>query len=385
MVLNSRFVAVFLILGHPFLFGISFCIGGIFLDERIGLLTSLTGEIVASAVFGAFLAFSLDRLYSMSRTALEQNGRYVVLAAILVCIVLSMVNLANADTSGLFAKGSRLEFYFANDWFRRFVTFSYLPLAIGTFYALHALMSPLVSGGRFIFRVFIVALLATSLLAGSKGSAVLMIAAAIPFVFTLGRLPMVKIFVFLAAATVLYLVILLNLSSDVALSLASIVMRFNLSIDMSLLIVGHQGIAEMIGDGLNDVWIETFRNLAALGVRISERPIGVAVYQYTLGTVPTVGANCRFASLLLIYPARLDFLFLYPLVVTIFALLLAKALRVLGLPRAALVSMPCFVFQSFQDVYWFSGHVLPILFVAGLLMLGRAVSRASLYRISDPA
>jgi len=381
MHLKARAVAIFLVLGHPLLFGIYFCLGGMINAGKGGLATSLIGEALAATVCVWLLHRSLKGLATMRFAPLEPNARLMVVGACLFCVLLGLVNLTNAASSGLLAQGgSRLEFYFANDWFRRLVTFSYIPLAIGTYYSMYGILSPLCRQRRATFITFLLVLFVSSLLSGSKGSAIVSIAGAIPCVVTIRPLPVAKMGIALFLATCAYLAIFLSLSSDATTSLLTIFLRFYLSIDMSILLVDGNGTAETIASRLGDVWLEVFRNLGVFGVRSADQPIGVMVFQYALGTIPTVGANCRFGSLLLLYPDRLDFLLLYPVLVTIVAILLAEILKAANVPRAALVAIPCFAFTAFQDAYWFTTHVGPIVLLFSALQIVKAVNRAFIRR-----
>jgi hypothetical protein len=376
MHLKARALGIFLVLGHPFLFGMYFCLKGMIDFEKSKLVTSLIGEALAATVCVWLLLRSLTHLATIRFTPLEPNARLMVVGACLLCVVLASFNLGNAASSGLLAEGgNKLEFYFANDWFRRLVTFSYIPLVVGAYYSMYAILSPLCRRRRAIFITFLIVQLVSSLLAGSKGAAIVFIAGATPFVFTIRPLPVAKMIFALSLATCAYLAIFLSLSSDPTSSLLTIFLRFYLSIDMSILLVDADGTAQVIASRLGDVWVEIFRNLGSLGIRTADEPIGVMIFQYVLGSLPTVGSNCRFASLLLLYPDRLDFLILYPVLVTMMAVLLGEILKAAKLPRAALVAIPCFAFTAFQDTYWFTTHVIPIVLAFSSLQVAKSIKR----------
>jgi hypothetical protein len=383
--MKLRVLAIFLLMGHPLLFGMYFCIAGM-LDGKRDLATSLIAETFAALVCIGLTWTALVELSRYGFSNAERNEKMFVVFAILLCMALAFFNLSNADTSGLFSKGgSRLDFYFANDWFRRLVTFSVVPLVVASYYSANALLSPQYRGKRRVYAAFLFMLLVYSLLAGSKGAAVLLIATALPFVFPVHGFPIAKIVVALLIVTSMYLALFLSLTTQ-TMSLASIAMRFYLSIDISILLTGGQGTAAVIADRLGDVWIEVFRNLGALGVRVAEQPIGALVQQIATGsTVLTAGSNCRYASLLLLYPDRLDFLLLFPVLVVVVALLLGDIFKMAGMQRAALVAIPCFVFQSFQDAYWFAGHVVPVLLVFTGMRLAKVASRGSIRRTAHAA
>lgn len=381
-----RVAAIFFVLGHPLLFGMAFCLFHIMVMGRPSIGASLAGEAIAAAVCVYLTYQSLVALSQLRFAPLESGAKTFVLVTTILCLALAVVNLGNAESSGLLSKGgSRLDFYFANDWFRRLVTYSYVPLGIASYYAVTAVISPLEKGRRFVFACFLAAQFFYSLAAGSKGAAVLSIAAAIPFVFVLRRFSLFKIGVVLLLATAAYLTAFLMLTTERHMSLLAIGVRFFLSIDMSILLMTGQGTAESLAGTLGDVWVEVFRNLGSLGVRISEQPIGVMVYQYTMGTIPTVGSNCRFGSLLLLYPDRFDFLLLFPVLVAFVAILFGEILRMVNLPRAALVATPWFAFLAFQDAYWFVAHVMPIIMLFTAMKLGQVISRGSFHRTPNAA
>lgn len=383
--MKLRVAAVFFLLGHPLLFGMFFCLFDIFTTGMFSSLSSLAAETLAAAVCLAFLVRSIVTLSASRPEIGEPNSRWLMLGVAGLCGVLITITLANADTAGLFSKGGRLDFYFANDWFRRIVTFSYIPMAAATYYAVSLLLSPLhkhkrAAAGGYLFLLFL-----WSLLAGSKGSAILMMASVAPFVFTLKKLPMGKFMLVALVAVVAYLALFLTLTSERTITLLGIFMRFYLSIDMSILLQGQQGTSEILASRLGDVWTELFRSLGSLGVRVADQPIGVMVSQYVLGTAPTVGSNLRYGSLLFLYPNRLDFLLLYPVLVTVAALLLEYLLKTVGLRRGALVALPFFVFQSFQDAYWLATHIVPLILVFVSVQLAKAITRESLHRTSNAA
>ena len=131
--------------------------------------------------------------------------------------------------------------------------------------------------------------------------------------------------------------------------------------------------------------MEVFRSLGSVGFRVSDQPIGVMVYQFAFGTGDTIGSNCRFGSLLLLYPDRFDFLLLYPLLVVVVTLLLGYILDSFELPRAALVAMPTFAITAFQDAYWFASHFIPVIFLFGSVQLIKAINRGFIGRNPHPA
>lgn len=383
--MKTRVVAVFFLLGHPLLFGMGFCLVDMVTAERTTSLSSLCAETLAATVCLWFLVRSLAALSAYSPAVREPNSRWLVLGVATLCFMLMAITLANADTAGLFSKGGRLDFYFANDWFRRIVTFSYVPMAAATYYALDVLLTPWQKHKRALAICYLLALFGWSLFAGSKGAAVLMVASVAPLVFTHKKMPVAKVSIAVSLAVVLYLALFLSLTSDASINLLGILMRFYLSIDMSILLQGQAGTSELLAGRLGDVWTELFRSLGSLGVRVADEPIGVMVSQYVLGTAPTVGSNLRYGSMLLLYPDRLDFLLLYPALVALGAFVLEDILKRVGLPRGALAAVPFFVFQSFQDAYWLATHAVPMVLVFVSMQLGRAISRESLRRTSNAA
>jgi hypothetical protein len=386
MSLKFRAFAAFLVLAHPLMFGIYFCLSGMLVEGKAGLGTSLAGEVLAAFVCSWFIYQSIKRLSLLRSPMMERKADWVVAAAALLCLAQVAVNAVNFDTSGLFAKGgSRLDFYFDNDWFRRLVSFSFIPLVMANYYAINALFSPVYRNRRALFIGLLIAELLSSLLAGSKGSGILLIVATFPFVFTLKPLPILKIGAFLATLTSAYLALLLALTTNAYLSLINIARRFYLSIDISILLINGQGTAELLAGRLGDVWVEVFRSLGSLGFRVSEQPIGVMVYQFAFGTSNTIGSNCRFGALLLLYPDRLDFLLLYPLLVAAVTLLLGYILDSFDLPRAALVAMPTFAITAFQDAYWFASHFVPVIVLFGSIQAIKAINRGFIDRNPDPA
>jgi hypothetical protein len=102
-------------------------------------------------------------------------------------------------------------------------------------------------------------------------------------------------------------------------------------------------------------------------------------------TSDVTGSNLRFGALMLLYPQRFDFLVLFPALVVLIALMLADVLKRAGLPRGALVAVPCFAFQSFQDTYWFAGHVAPIVLLFAFFQVGKVVNRGCVRRTPNPA
>jgi hypothetical protein len=219
-------------------------------------------------------------------------------------------------------------------------------------------------------------------LAGSKGAAVLIAAGAAAYVFSVKRLPMVKIGFAAAVSVILYVSLYLYTTPDRYLALLGIAQRFYLSIDMSILL-RDAAAAEVLASRLNDVWLEVFRTSGSFGVRVFEMPIGAAVYLYHFGVPPATGANCRFGSLLLLYPHRIDFLIGFPALVACCALMLREALRRIGLSWSAQVAVPFFIFHAFQDVYWFASHVAPLLLLTGAVCAGRMLKRKAVDRSSD--
>jgi hypothetical protein len=383
--LKARFLGAVAVLGYPLVFAVGFCIFGMATTGQSRFVSSLLAEGAALVVVSCLLLACLKTLSTLRYAGREPNVGLLVGVVASMFVVLSAVTLANAATSGAFAEGgSRLEFYFANDWFRRLVTFSYVPMAVATYYSVYAILTPLYRRRRAAFVFYLLTLFLWSLVAGSKGAAILMIAGVAPFVFSTKKLPLFKLGIAFLIVTVLYLAIFLALIADGSVSLFQIAMRFFLSIDMSLLLQ-DQGTSEFLAGRMGDVWLEVFRSVRSLGVRISDEPIGSVIYQYVLGSVPTVGANCRFGSLLLLYPDRVDFLLLFPVVVIFVATLLGDILRSFGLVRGAAVAMPIFSFNAFQDVYWFASHVLPIALLFGVVQLARIVSRGPVHHSSNAA
>lgn len=384
MRVKARAVSTFLVLGHPLAFGAYFCLAGMLSGTR-GVAPSLVAELLAGVACAFLLHRSLVGLAQLRYGPADSAERPLVLAAGLLAIAALLINISNADTSGLLAKGSRLSLYFENDWFRRLVTFSYMPTVLATYYSINAMLGPQYRHRRAVFGAFLLVLAASSLASGSKGAAVLNVAAALPFVFTVQRFPLARIGMLLALATAAYVTVFLTFTSQSTLSLLSLVLRFYQSIDMSLLLMSGQGTAQIISGQLGDVWLEVFRSVGSLGVRVADQPIGAMIFQYVMDTGPALGSNLRYGSLLLLYPDRLDFLLLFPLLVTAMAILLGEILKRMGLARAALVAVPWFAFQSFQDGYWFAAHVIPIVGMFGFLQLAKAVGRGPVRSTPDPA
>jgi hypothetical protein len=300
----------------------------------------------------------------------------------LLYVIFIGITLANAESSGLLAKGGRLEFYFANDWYRRMVTFSTVPSMVATYHALFGLLSPAHRRFRLRYILNICLLFISSLLGGSKGAALLYLGIASAFVFPMKRVRLVRIGVLAACAAVAYVALFLSFTSKKSVTLFSMVERFYLSIDMSILVQQRQAAAAIAGR-LNDVWLEVFRSLSTFGVRVSDMPIGGLVYYYALGVPPQTGANCRFGSLLLLYPDRVDFLIGYPLLVCLMGWLLYQALCAFNLRWSGRVAVPLFIFIAFQDVYWFASHVAPIILITLLLSATRAIRHVPVRNSSD--
>jgi hypothetical protein len=374
--LTARFLLIVLVLGHPVLISLGFSIWGYFSRFELRFLSSTLAEIVALAIGSMFLVTTLKWLRDRQSGFPSPRFHLVVNATSLMYLALLAVILANLESAGLFSQGGRLDFYFENDWFRRLVTFSYVPMGIATYHALHSLRAREHSPGFFPFVLNLGLLGAFSLLSGSKGAAVLVVVAAIGFVFTIRPLSLVKAGLVMGVFTVAYIALFLFLSADASSSLLGIVQRFYYSIDMSILLQ-EPAVSEALSGKLGDVWVEVFRNLSNAGVRVSDLPIGSLVYDYAFGVPPETGANCRFGSLMLLYPERLDFLVGFPLVVCVSALLFGSALKDLGLEWSSKIAMPFLVFQAFQDVYWFTSHFLPILLLFAAVQAAKAIQRAT--------
>jgi len=358
------------------LFGIYFCING-YVERPDGrLITSLLGEIVSLCIWLYFAITALNWLQAKRWNF--PAGRYDTFVLLMSCVYLTLilVNLFNADTSGLLSKGGKLDFYRENDWYRRLVTFSYVPSVFATFHSVYMLLSPVNTRRKGIYLSNIFLMFLSSLLSGSKGSAILVLSISMCFVFPMKRINVAKIGFALAAGASMYSVLFLLFTSDPLVGIFDLFHRFYLSIDMSILLQ-DRGAAMSIADRLNDVWIEAFRNSAALGARVASSPIGSLVYEATINAPVITGANCRFASLLLIYPDRFDFLIGYPALVVIITTLLCNILRTLQLSWFSVIAAPIFIFQSFQDVYWFTTHVLPIVIISILLFIAKASTSAS--------
>jgi hypothetical protein len=148
------------------------------------------------------------------------------------------------------------------------------------------------------------------------------------------------------------------------------------------ILLKDRGTSEVLAARLGDVWTEVFRNLSAFGVRISDSAIGSMVYDLSRTVAANTGANCRYASLLILYPDRLDFLLGFPLLVLATAYLLRESLISLRLDWAAMLAVPLFLFQSFQDVYWYSAHFAPVVL---LFLLTHAAKAIPSEAVSRPA
>jgi hypothetical protein len=379
--LGRRFTIVLLVLGHGLLFGTY--IGVYSLADDARFITALAGELLAAAVCSVLLLQSLRWFHARRFTAPED--RYVILvhAVSLYYLAIILATFANADTAGLLSSGGRLDFYFENPWFRRLITYSYVPSAIATYLSLRTLLGAS-SRHKAAALANLALLVVSSLMLGSKGAAVLIVAAALPLVFTTRRLPWMRIGVGMGLLVVGYVGVFLALSDEPLAAALSIVQRFYLSIDMTLFL-RDPGISELLSDRLGDVWTEVFRSLGSAGVRVADEAIGIMVYQYEFGTFPETGPNCRFGSLLLLYPARLDFLIGFPLLVYAVAHMMRVVLSTLRLSWAAYAGIPFLAFNAFQDVYWFASHFLPLVLAFLAVRLARVIQRAPFHHPADAA
>jgi hypothetical protein len=381
---TRRTLMIVAILGHPLLFGVYFCLSAVLAQSGGRLLPALFGELLALILASVSLYRSLLWLQTQRYAFGAPMEDYLVHAVSLLYLGMIAVTIANSASLGLFATGSRLEYYFANDWYRRIVTFSYVPSMVATYHAVKALMSPISASRRMAMTTNLVLLFATSVLAGSKGAAVLGVATALGFTFSVNRIPVVRVAAIFCAAAAVYVLIFLYFTTDRYVTLLGIAQRFYLSIDMTILL-SDPATAEVLASKLNGVWTEIFRNVNGLGGHISQLPIGGLIYDYVLGAPPRTGANCRFGSLLILYPDRLDFLLGFPLLAASTAYVVRELLIAVGLRQAARVGACCFLFQSFQDVYWWASHVIPLVLCFGLMLIARAVTNASLNHTSDAA
>ena len=371
-----------LVLANPLLFAVGYSIFNLASTGQPRFAASLLGELAALALFTASAMHGLAWLW---RHRFETPGRApVVLVNVMSCVyvVIIAVNVVFGESSGLLSAGGRLDFYFENDWYRRIITFSTVPAFIATYHAVHGLLSPVRTSRRALLWVNLLLLLGATLMQGSKGAGLLIIAATIPFAFSARRVPIVKIGLLVLVAAAVYVMLYLLVVTDKYAAILGMFQRFYLSIDMSILLQ-NRGLAEALADRLSDVWIEVFRSSVVLGTRVSEMPIGAAVYQYAFGVVPSTGANCRFGSLLLLYPDRLDFLVGFPILLAVCAWLLQQILRAAGLGWSAYVAIPYFFIVSSQDVYLFASHVVPLVMLAGVVCAGRRISNMSVRRSAD--
>jgi hypothetical protein len=372
------------LLGHPLIFGAYLSFAGLSTPGGVRFLPSLLGELIALGVATATLYQALVWLRAQRFVAPLPIEDYVVHGVSLVYLLMIAITVANSSSFGLLASGSRLEFYFANDWYRRLVTFSYVPSMVATYHALKGLLSPTSPRRRLGLVVNLFLLFAMSVLSGSKGAAILMVLTALGFVYSVNRMPVIRIAAMMGAAAVLYMFVFLYFTTDRSITLLGIAYRFYLSIDMSLLLQ-ERGTSEVLASKLNGVWTEIFRNVNGFSGRISASPIGALIYEYVSGVPAQTGANCRFGSLLILYPDRLDFLLGFPLLAVGSAFLVRQIMAAFGLRQAAMVGACCFLFQSFQDVYWWASHVAPLILCFGLVLLARAITNASLRHSSDTA
>jgi len=375
--LGWRILLITAVLGFPLLFGVYFCFAHLVSTGDIRFLMSLLGESLALGTGAASVYLSLRWLRVHAYMRPSRVHEHFVNAVSLYYVLMIAITALNADAVGLFSKGGRLDFYFENDWYRRLVTFSYVPLAIATFLSLHAMLSPHLAGRRAVYAFNLFLLFLASLMWGSKGAALLSIASALGFVFSMRKLPVMRIGLLIGLATAVYVAFFLLFTTDRYITLLGIVQRFYLSIDMSILLQ-DRATSELLVDTLGDVWTEVFRNLSAFGVRVSDAPIGALIYDYALSAPESTGANCRYGSLLLLYPERVDFLIGYPLLVVGTGYMLREFLVAVRLDWAAMVALPLFVFQSFQDVYWYSSHLAPVIFLFGFAQIARAIRREAI-------
>jgi hypothetical protein len=364
--------------GFPSFFGLSFCISNFVNSGDVRFLTSGIAEGLVLAALAATTARSLIWLHRNSQT--YPVGNYVTMVNLVsaMYLVLIAITLANASTSGLFAERSRLEYYFANDWFRRVVTLSTLPAYLAAYHSIMMLVSPALRRQRPFAVINLVLLMLSSLLAGSRGSAVLVVATAGISVIAQYKTMIAKFGLWLALGCAAYLTLYLVASDNPGLAILGLVDRFYLSIDTSLLVADRSDAAATVAN-LNNVWIESFRNLQVFGAKPSPTPIGVLIYEHAFGNdyVQSTGANCRFASLLLLYPDRLDYLIGYPTLVLATAFALETCLRLVGLAWSSRIATPYFAMTAFQDVYWFGTHILPIALILVVLLCIRAALNAS--------
>jgi hypothetical protein len=379
---NFRAAAITLILGFPAVIGAFFCAYQLSTSGDPRFLSSLLAELVALALLATCIYRSLQWLRKRQTT--YPTGMYEKLVHVTsaMYLILTVVTLMNADTSGILSKGGRLDFYFSNDWFRRLVTLSTLPSAIATYHSISILISPAYNRNRLPAILNLLLLLTWSMLSGSKGAALLLIAGVIPFIFPIIRVRLAKYAAALVILGAAYIATFLLFTEDPYTALLGMLQRFYLSIDMSILLE-NRGVAALISNELADVWAEVFRSVNNLGVRLSVSPIGSLVYERVFGVAPTTGANCRYASLLLLYPDRLDFLFGFPVLVVIYAAGLRYLLVAVGLSWSAWIAVPFFVANSFQDVYWFATHLIPLTILIAALAIARISHRASVSRIAD--
>jgi len=371
--MTRRVMLIFAVLGHPLLFGTYFCVSGLIEQGSPRFVVSLLGELGALAIGVAAIYRALKWLQTRRFSMPSPHDELIVHAMSLLYLAIIGITIANAGSLGLMSTGSRLDFYFENDWYRRIVTFSYLPGAIATYLCMNALLSPAYAGRRASFALNLLLLFAMSLFAGSKGAAVLAVVVAVAFVFSTRRLPVARIAATIVLTGAAYVSLFLFFTPNRFITLLDIAQRFYLSIDMSLFLQ-DRGTSELLSSKLGGVWTEIFRGASSVvGARVSDLPIGSLIHQQVVGAAANVGSNCRFGSLLLLYPDRLDFLVGFPLLVIGTAYLLSETLRAAGMQRSAVVAVPFFVFNSFQDVYWWASHLAPLLVLFAVARVGRAV------------
>lgn len=369
--------------GFPALFGLSFCVTKFVSSGETRFLVSALGELLILIVLAVGFTRSIGWLCRFRQTYPVGNYELLINLVSTLYLVLIAITLANAQSVGLLSEGGRLDFYFENDWYRRIVSLSIMPAYLASYHSLTMLASPVFRGRRLCAIVNLVLLMAWSLLIGSRGGAVLVVATAGLSVVAQYRTIMTKFGVGITLACAAYLTLFLAVSSDPIASLLALVQRFYLSIDMSILLTDRAD-ASAIAVNLNDLWIETFRNLQVFGTNPSPKPLGVVVYEHALGYPPATGANCRYASLLLLSPDRIDYLVGYPVLVLLAALAIETSLKFCGLAWSSRIASPYFAAQSFQDVYWFSTHLAPVLLLLVVLLSMRVAENAAVRRNPHP-